>query len=63
MFQKCRNSIILPAALPLNITGDAEIMCPALTLQPWPYMKLVFFGCSMKHPRDVLFFKDLTTIS
>ena len=32
MFQKCRNSIILPAALPLNVTGDAEIMCPALTL-------------------------------
>ena len=35
MFQKCRNSIILPAALPLNVTGDAQIMCPdptALTL-------------------------------
>ena len=68
MFQKCRNSIILPAALPLNVTGDAQIMCPdpicpALTLQPWPYMKLVFFGCSMKHPRDVLFFKDLIMIS
>ena len=31
MFQKCRNSIDLQGALPLDATGIAQIVCPDAT--------------------------------
>ena len=46
MFQKFRNSINLPVALPLNANGLAQVACPDPTIKAFVsaiFIKFLFF--------------------